>query len=59
MAAFPQTRFVRSGDVDLAYQVLGAGQDLIVIPGLPSHLEVMWELPEYADFMDRLAAFRT
>jgi class 3 adenylate cyclase len=58
MAAIPQTHFVRSGDVDLAYQVLGAGQDLVVIPGLPSHLEVMWELPEYAAFLDRLAGFR-
>jgi hypothetical protein len=48
MAEIPQTCFVRSGDVDLAYQVFGAGADLMVIPGLPSHLEVMWELPELA-----------
>ncbi len=58
MAEIPQTRFVRSGDVDLAYQVFGAGEDLVAVPGLPSHLEVMWELPEYAAFLDRLASFR-
>ncbi len=58
MAEIPQTRFVRSGDVDLAYQVFGAGEDMVAIPGLPSHLEVMWELPEYAAFLDRLASFR-
>jgi class 3 adenylate cyclase len=58
MAEIPQTCFVRSGDVDLAYQVFGAGEDLVAIPGLPSHLEVMWELPELAGFLDRLASFR-
>jgi class 3 adenylate cyclase len=58
MAAIPLTCFVRSGDIDLAYQVFGAGKDLVVIPGLPSHLEVMWELPELAAFLDRLASFR-
>src|SRR6266536_3204837 len=58
VAEIPQTRFVRSGDVDLAYQVFGAGEDMVAIPGLPSHLEVMWELPEYAAFLDRLASFR-
>jgi class 3 adenylate cyclase len=58
VAEIPQTRFVRSGDADLAYQVFGAGEDMVAIPGLPSHLEVMWELPEFAAFLDRLARFR-
>lgn len=58
MAEIPQTRFVRSGDADLAYQVFGAGEDMVAIPGLPSHLEVMWELPEFAAFLGRLASFR-
>ena len=58
VAEFPQTRFVRSGDADLAYQVFGAGEDMVAIPGLPSHLEVMWELPEFAAFLDRRASFR-
>ena len=42
MTDIPETRYVRSRDADLAYQVFGAGEDLVAIPGLPSHLEVMW-----------------
>src|SRR5256885_4494248 len=58
MAQSPETRFTRAGDVDIAYQVVGpAGQlDLVFVPGWVSHLEVMWELPEFARFLDRLAA---
>src|SRR5512140_1072094 len=36
MAEIPQTRFVRSGDVDLAYQVFGAGEDLVAVLGVPA-----------------------
>ena len=58
MSEVPETRFTRAGDVDIAYQVVGAtGEvDLVVVPGWVSHLEVMWELPEFARFLDRLAA---
>jgi class 3 adenylate cyclase len=54
----PETRFTRVGDVDIAYQVVGpaAGLDLVFVPAWVSHLEVMWELPEFARFLDRLAA---
>jgi hypothetical protein len=54
----PETRFTRARDVDIAYQVTGpaAGLDLVFVPGWVSHLEVMWELPEFARFLDRLAA---
>jgi pimeloyl-ACP methyl ester carboxylesterase len=54
----PETRFTRSGDVAIAYQVTGpaAGFDLVFVSGWVSHLEVMWELPEFARFLDRLAA---
>ena len=58
MADIPQTRFAHSGEVDLAYQIFGAGEDLVAIPGLPSHLEVMWELAEQSAFLSRLASFR-
>src|ERR1700751_4903434 len=54
MAGIPETRYTRSGDADIAYQVFGAGADLVVIHGFPGHLEVMWELPELAAFLDRL-----
>jgi class 3 adenylate cyclase len=51
-----ETRFTRSGDVDIAYQVIGEGErDVLFIPGWVSHLEVMWELAEFADFLERLA----
>jgi class 3 adenylate cyclase/alpha-beta hydrolase superfamily lysophospholipase len=58
MAEIPETRFTRAGEVDIAYQVVGSGAqlDLVFVPGWVSHLEVMWELPEFARFLDRLAA---
>jgi len=54
----PETRFTRVDDLDIAYQVVGpaAGLDVVFVPGWVSHLEVMWELPEFAYFLDRLAA---
>jgi class 3 adenylate cyclase len=53
----PETRFTRVDGLDIAYQVVGAagGLDVVHIPGWVSHLEVMWELPEFARFLDRLA----
>ena len=58
MAQSPETRFTRAGDVDIAYQVVGPASqlDLVFVPGWVSHLEVIWELPEFARFLDRLAA---
>ena len=57
MAEMPETRFTRVDDLDIAYQVVGppAQLDLVFVPGWVSHLEVMWELPEFAHFLDRLA----
>jgi len=54
----PETRFTRVGDVDIAYQIVAsdAQRDLVFVPAWVSHLEVMWELPEFARFLDRLAA---
>ena len=54
----PQTRYVRSGDANIAYQVVGDGPfDLIWVPGWISNVEVSWEVPEYARFLTRLASF--
>src|SRR5262245_35133031 len=51
----PETRFVRSGEIDIAYQVFGHGsRNLLAIAGGLSHLEVVWELPEFARFLGRL-----
>jgi pimeloyl-ACP methyl ester carboxylesterase len=54
----PETRYAKSGDVNIAYQVVGEGPfDLIWVPGWISNLEEGWELPEYAHFLWRIAAF--
>ena len=56
MARAAETRFTRSGDVDIAYQVFGDGErDIVMTMGWVTHLEVMWELPELAYFLERLA----
>jgi class 3 adenylate cyclase len=56
--ATPTTRYVRSGDANIAYQVVGDGPfDLIWVPGWISNVEVSWEVPEYERFLTRLASF--
>lgn len=51
-------RYARSGDVNVAYQVTGNGPfDLVLVPGFFSHLEIDWEHPEHARFLDRLGSF--
>lgn len=42
----PETRYTRSGEVNIAYQVTGDGPlDLLWIPGNTQHVELMWEEP--------------
>jgi pimeloyl-ACP methyl ester carboxylesterase len=54
----PETRYAKSGDVNIAYQVVGDGPlDLVFIPGWVSHLEYFWEEPSFARFLRRLASF--
>jgi pimeloyl-ACP methyl ester carboxylesterase len=54
----PRTRYARSGDLNIAYQVFGEGEvDLVVVPGFISHVEHGWELPGLAAFNRRLASF--
>ena len=54
----PRTRYTKSGDVNIAYQVVGEGTfDLIWVPGWISNVEESWEVPEYAYFLGRLASF--
>jgi class 3 adenylate cyclase len=53
-----KTQYARSGDVHIAYQVLGNGpRDLVFVPGFVSHLEAIWEDPSAARFLERLASF--
>lgn len=54
----PRTRYAKSGDVHIAYQVIGdAPLTLVYAPGWISHVEVMWEDPHFVQFITRLAAF--
>jgi class 3 adenylate cyclase len=54
----PQTRYARSGDVQLAYQVVGKGPlDVLVVPWFMSNIELGWDLPIQARFLERLASF--
>lgn len=54
----PETRYARSGDVNIAYQVVGEGpRDLVLVPGWLSNVEVFWEEPSMARFLQRLASF--
>jgi DNA-binding SARP family transcriptional activator/class 3 adenylate cyclase len=56
--ARPMTRYVQSGDVHIAYQVVGEGPvDVVFIGGWLSHLEQTWEEPGLAQFYQRLASF--
>ncbi len=58
MTSEPETRYVKSGDAHIAYQVVGEGPaDLIVVRGYISHLDVAWESPALASFYRRLASF--
>lgn len=57
-AKVPETRFAQSGDVSIAYQVMGDGPvDIVFVPGIVSNVELFHEVPGYTDFMNRLAAF--
>jgi class 3 adenylate cyclase len=54
----PETRYAKSGDVNIAFQVVGEGpRDLVLVPGFVSHLDLDWEEPRYAHFLQRLASF--
>jgi class 3 adenylate cyclase/dienelactone hydrolase len=54
----PETRYAKSGDLHIAYQVVGGGPfDLVYVPGFVSNLDGIWERPEIASFLSRLAGF--
>jgi len=54
----PETRYARSGDVNIAYQVFGDGPfDLVVVPGYVSNLDLSWQNEPHARFLRGLASF--
>ncbi len=58
VTALPETKYAKSGEFHIAYQVIGTGPpDLVFVHGWISHIEHMWEEPRMARFLDRLASF--
>jgi len=54
----PRTQYARSGDIHIAYQVIGDGPiDLVYVPSWMSQVEVYWEEPRIARYFERLASF--
>jgi class 3 adenylate cyclase len=54
----PSTRYTRSGDTSIAYQVHGDGPlDLVFVAGIVSHIEQLWEDPALARVLERQAEF--
>jgi pimeloyl-ACP methyl ester carboxylesterase len=54
----PETRYAKSGDVHIAYQVVGSGPlDVVWVPGFISNLELEGDYPEMQHFIGRLIAF--
>ncbi len=54
----PETHYALSGDVNIAYQVMGNGPvDIIMVPGFISHIEFRHELPGYTAYLRRLSSF--
>ena len=54
----PKTKYARSDDVRIAYQVTGDGPfDVVWAPGTMSHLDLDWEIPQRARFFERFSKF--
>jgi class 3 adenylate cyclase len=54
----PPIQYARSGDIHIAYQVLGSGPlDIVYVAGSVTNLDAFWEFPEYRRFVERLASF--
>jgi hypothetical protein len=51
-----QTRYAKSGDVSIAYQVTGSGGfDLVLVPGFVSNLDGQLENPGWSQLFSRLS----
>jgi pimeloyl-ACP methyl ester carboxylesterase len=54
----PETRYARLGGDRIAYQVLGEGPpDLVMAPASFGHVDIAWEDPGIALFLQTLASF--
>ena len=55
----PETRYAKSDGVNIAYQVTGDGPPVVLVSGFVSHLELDWDEPRSAYFLERLSSFST
>jgi class 3 adenylate cyclase len=54
----PETRYAKSGDLHIAYQVSGDGLfDLVFVPGYVTHLELHWDMPSFVPALEKLGSF--
>ena len=54
----PETRYARSGDLQIAYQAVGEGPlDVVLVPAYLSNIELFWELPSFARLFGQLSSF--
>ena len=54
----PETKYAKSGEINIAYQCIGNGPlNLICVIGWVSNVEYMWEEPTLSSFLKRLASF--
>lgn len=58
MDPVPTTKYAKSGEVNIAYQVFGEGpRDLVYVPGWVSNVELMWDDPVLSSILRRFASF--
>ena len=58
MSAGTETRYALSGDIHIAYQLVGDGPfDLVFVPGFVTHMELQWRLPGFESFLTDLGSF--
>jgi class 3 adenylate cyclase len=54
----PRTRYAKSGNLHIAYQVVGEGAvDMVYVPGWVSHIDMVWDDPKMSDFLLKLTQF--
>ena len=51
------TRYAKSGEIHIAYQVFGDGPDLVMAPGFVSHIENYWDEPHLARWLNSFGGF--
>jgi len=58
MITMPPTQYARSGDVSIAYQVVGDGPiDVVLVSGYVTHVEMIWDFPAAVRMIERLSSF--